>query len=82
MNLFDDKLVSIDQNISYLLKIRKWSQQEEDSKASPRSAIADLADKNVTVSVCRNKACMTTIEDIFDRFSIISDILIDETDLN
>ena len=46
-NLFDDKLVSIDQNMSYLLKIRKWSQEEEeDQKASPRSAIEDLADKN------------------------------------
>ena len=30
--------------MSYLLKIRKWS--PEDQKASPRSAIEDLADKN------------------------------------
>ena len=42
-NLFVDKLVRIDQNMSYLLKIRKVS-QEEDQKASPRSAIEDLAD--------------------------------------
>ena len=42
------ELVSIDQNLSHLLKIRSRSQQEqeeEDQKASPRSAIEDLADK-------------------------------------
>ena len=45
MNLFDDKLVSIDQNKSHLLKIRKRSQEE--AKASLRSAMEDLADKNL-----------------------------------
>ena len=44
-NLFDDKLVSIDQNMPYLLKIRKWSPEDKKKKKpvlDPRSKISRI----------------------------------------
>ena len=45
LNKFRHDLPELETNWSNLLKIRKWSPEEEDQKTTPRSAIEDLADK-------------------------------------